>query len=195
MNTFSANSLKLLDSSVDDFINKYILHLDFINKSDLAKSGEKLHGFISYYLKGFCTKNIKIALNEKEKETIEKVLKLEIFKEKEKFIKTEESFLVKCAGDKFSFYLTGRFDAIYKNNDSYTIFDWKSRNIPKDPQNELQSIVYLYCASEIFKSKNISIKYLSLETQELCEAKFDDKDKYLNKIHGIVEKMPLKYLT
>lgn len=195
MNTFSVNSLKLLEKNEQEFIDKYILHLDFLNKNEPAKMGERLHGFICYYLRGFNMDKIYNSLEQKEKEMLQNVLKLDIFNQKEKFIKTEESFLVKVRGDKFNFYLTGRFDAIYKDNDGYIIFDWKSKNIPNNPQEELQSVVYLYCASEIFNTQNIKIQYLSLEKQTSTTVEFKDKNQYLKRICSIADKIPIKYLT
>lgn len=195
MNTFSVNSLKLLEKNEQEFINKYILHLDFLNKNEPAKMGERLHGFICYYLRGFNMDKIYNSLEQKEKEILQNVLKLDIFSQKEKFIKTEEGFLVKVKGDKFNFYLTGRFDAIYKDNDGYIIFDWKSKNIPQNPQEELQSVVYLYCASEIFNTQNIKIQYLSLEKQTSTTVELKDKNEYLKRICSIADKMPIKYLT
>lgn len=195
MNIFSVNSLKLLEKNEQEFIDKYILRLDFLNKNEPAKMGERLHGFICYYLRGFNMDKIYNSLEQKEKEMLQNVLKLDIFNQKEKFIKTEESFLVKVRGDKFNFYLTGRFDAIYKDNDGYIIFDWKSKNIPQNPQEELQSVVYLYCASEIFNTQNIKIQYLSLEKQTSTTVEFKDKNQYLKRICSIADKIPLKYLT
>lgn len=195
MNTFSVNSLKLLEKNEQEFIDKYILHLDFLNKNEPAKMGERLHGFICYYLRGFNMDKIYNSLEQKEKEILQNVLKLDIFSQKEKFIKTEEGFLVKVKGDKFNFYLTGRFDAIYKDNDGYIIFDWKSKNIPQNPQEELQSVVYLYCASEIFNTQNIKIQYLSLEKQTSTTVELKDKNEYLKRICSIADKMPIKYLT
>ena len=195
MNTFSVNSLKLLDKSTEEFINKYILHLDFLSYNQNAKSGERLHAMISYYLKGFDITKLTNSLNKDEKEILEKSLSLDIFKEKEKFIKSEESFLIKCCKDDLIFYLSGRFDAIFKDEEKYTIYDWKLKNIPQNPKDDLQSIVYLYCASKIFNTKNIAIKYISLETQQIAEIDFIDEKAYLDKIFNIIEKLPKKYLT
>ena len=111
MNTFSVNSLKLLDKNIKDFINKYILHLEFLSSNQSSKRGERLHAMISYYLKNFDITKILNSLNQDEKEILEKTLTLDIFKEKEKFIKSEETFLIKCCKDDLIFYLSGRFDA------------------------------------------------------------------------------------
>ncbi len=195
MNTFSVNSLKILDESVENYINKYILKLDFLNQNESAKRGERLHAMISYYLSGFDITKIKNNMPKIEKEMLDRVLDCEIFKDREKFIKSEESFLVKCSGGGFDFYLTGRFDAIFQDGGKYVIYDWKSKNIPKNPDTRLQSIVYLYCASKIFKTQNISIRYISLENLESASADFLDEKGYFERILGIIEKLPKKYLT
>lgn len=195
MNTFSVNSLKLLGKSTEEFINKYILHLDFLSYNQSAKSGERLHAMISYYLKGFDITKLANSLNKDEKEILEKSLSLDIFKEKEKFIKSEESFLVKYCKNDLIFYLSGRFDAIFKDGEKFIIYDWKSKNIPQNPQDDLQSIVYLYCASKIFNTKNIAIKYISLENQQITQTNFEDENAYLERIFNIVKKLPKKYLT
>ena len=195
MNTFSANSLKVLDENVENFINRYILQLDFLNKNESAKRGERLHAMISYYIKGFDITKIKSNMPKIEQELLEKVLRDEIFKNKEKFIKSEENFLVKCTHKGYNFYLTGRFDAIFQDKDNYIIYDWKSKNIPQNPQDDLQSVVYLYCASKIFNTKNVTIRYISLESQGMTQAEFKDENLYLERIIGIIEKLPKKYLA
>ena len=195
MNTFSVNSLKLLDKNIEDFINKYILHLEFLSSNQSSKRGERLHAMISYYLKNFNITKILNSLNQDEKEILEKTLTLDIFKEKEKFIKSEETFLIKCCKDDLIFYLSGRFDAIFKDGEKFIIYDWKSKNIPQNPQDDLQSIVYLYCASKIFNTKNIAIKYISLENQQITQTNFENENAYLERIFNIVKKLPKKYLT
>lgn len=212
MNTFSVNTLKSLDENTDEFINKYILKLDFLNaKNQSTRRGERLHGMISYYIRGFDIEKIKNAMASDEKEILEKTLSLEIFKNRANFIKSEEPFLVKCSscntngtttqkiqqhtGANFNFYLTGRFDAIYFDKGEYIIYDWKSKNIPKDPENDLQSVVYLYCGSKIFSAKNISICYLSLEKGQSTKVHFSDEKLYFERILNIIKKLPSKYLT
>lgn len=195
MNTFSVNSLKLLEKNKEDFINKYILHLDFLSSNKSTKRGERLHGLISYYIQGYDISKIKNSLAKDEKEILDKTLLLEIFKEKKKFIKSEDGFLIKCKNKDLTIYLTGRFDAVYKDKNTYIIYDWKSKNIPPNPQEDLQSIVYMYCASKIFNTKDIQIKYISLENQEFVQAEFKDENTYLERIFNIIKKLPKKYLT
>lgn len=195
MNTFSVNSLKLLDKSLEEFEKKYIHHLDFFTKNESAKQGEKLHGLIYYYLCNFDTKKIEASLLPEEKILFEEIKQLDIFKYKNNFIKKEENFLIKVKKEHTIFYLAGRFDAVYRENENYIIYDWKLKNIPKDPKNDLQSIVYLYCASKIFNTQNISMCYFSLKTKENAVIKFEDENNYVNKIYSIIKKLPKKYLA
>ena len=63
---------------------------------------------------------------------------------KDFFIETEYPFLIKEELNNENYYLTGRFDAIYKKDSEYIIYDWKTLNLPKNPKDDLQSIVYIY---------------------------------------------------
>ena len=48
--TFSANSLKILDKSTEDFRLKYIENLYFTPDNKKAKTGQNLHNFLCFYL-------------------------------------------------------------------------------------------------------------------------------------------------
>ena len=85
------------------------------------------------------------------------------------------------------YYLTGRFDAIYKD-ENYIIYDWKTLNIPKNAEEDLQTIVYLYCASKIFNTQNIKIRYVSVEKSDFKDIEFKDCEIYKKRIDEIVEK-------
>ena len=120
IDTFSANSLKVLDRSFEELKNKYIYNL-FLNKKDeRAVLGQKFHNLICAYLKGFDVSKIILELDENEIEIWQK-LKITLEEKKEYFIKTEYSFLIKEELRDNFYYLTGRFDAIYKENDEYII--------------------------------------------------------------------------
>lgn len=187
IDTFSSNSLKILDKSLEEFKNKYIYNLSFFKKEERALLGEKFHSLICAYLKNIPISKMIFDLDDKEKiiwNNLQNFLK----DKKENFKYTEYPFLIKEElGEKF-YYLTGRIDAIYKENDFYTIYDWKTLNLPKNPQDDLQSVVYLYCASKIFDSENIKIKYLSIEKLDFVEVKFNKQNDYKKRIDSIIEK-------
>lgn len=185
IDTFSANSLKILEKSVEEFKNKYVYNLSLFKKDPRATLGQKFHSLICFYINDFDTSKIELDLNEKEKiiwENLKNILK----DKKQNFIKTEYPFLIKDKLNDENYYLTGRFDAIYKENDSYIIYDWKTLNLPKNPENDLQSVVYLYCASKIFNSEKIKMKYLSIEKLNFIDIDFKKTEIYKKRIDEII---------
>ena len=188
IDTFSANSLKILDRSLEEFKNKYIYNLSLFKKDERATLGQKFHSLICYYINGFEVSKIELELNEKEN-TIWQNLKNIIKDSKENFIHTEYPFLIKDKLENKDYYLTGRYDAIYQDKDGIVIYDWKTLNLPKDPFNDLQSIVYLYCASKIFNTHKIKMRYLSIERLDFIDVEFQTPEIYKKRIDEIILKL------
>lgn len=188
IDTFSAHSLKILEKNPDEFKDKFIYNLSLFKKDDRAVLGQKFHALICYYINNFDVDKMINSLDEKEKivwQNLEKILK----DERKYFIHTEYPFLIKEDLDGWNYYLTGRFDAIYKKDDFYTIYDWKTLNLPKNPSYDLQSVVYMYCASKIFNTKNIKMRYLSLEKLDIVEVDYLNDEKYKERIEKIIQKL------
>ena len=187
IDTFSANSLKILDKSTQEFENKYIHNLYLHKKDKRALIGQKFHSLICFYIQNIDTSKLVLNLNIQEQKIWEKLKKnLDSFKQG--FIKTEYPFLIKENLKDKPYYLTGRFDAIHKENETYTIYDWKTLNIPKSPKEDLQSIVYLFCANKIFKTDKIKLRYLSIEKLDFCDVFFEKSEIYKKRIDEIVLK-------
>ena len=188
IDTFSANSLKILDKSLEEFKNKYVYNLSLFKKDKRATLGQKFHSLICYFINGFDVSKLELELSEKEK-TIWQNLKNIIKDDKKNFVHTEYPFLIKDKLETKNYYLTGRYDAIYQDDDGIVIYDWKTLNLPKDPMNDLQSIVYLYCGSIIFKTKKIKMRYLSIERLNFIDVEFESLEKYKNRIDEIILKL------
>lgn len=190
IDTFSAHSLKILDKNKEEFENIFLNNLSFFKKDEKAAQGSKFHSLICSYIKGFDTSYLINDLNEEELYywyNLEKKLA----PIKHLFVKTEYSFLIK---EKFSekkdYFLTGRFDAILKDeNENLIIYDWKTLNLPKDPKNDLQTIMYLYCCFKIFKTKKIIMRYLSIEKLNSFDVTFENEIVYMEKIKKIISKI------
>jgi len=183
LDTFSANSLKVLDKNLDDFINKYIYHLAIYKKDERAILGSKYHALMCQYLRNYDISKMKKEL--KNPIVFDKFLKTI---NKNNFIKTEYSFLVKDELNNKPYYLTGRYDAIYKENKNYIIYDWKTLNIPNNAQDDLQTIVYLYTASKVFKTNLIKMRYVSIEKGIFQDIDFTKEEIYKKRIDKIIEK-------
>ena len=188
IDTFSANSLKILDRSIEEFKNKYVYNLSLFQKDQRTTLGQKFHNLICFYIRGFDVSKIISELTFDENIAWQK-LKDILKDKKDNFIKTEYPFLIKEELNSKPYYLTGRFDAIYKENDCYIIYDWKTLNLPKDAESDLQSIVYLYCASKIFNTANIKIRYLSIEKLDFLDINFSKCEIYKKRIDEIISKL------
>ncbi len=200
IDTFSSNSLKILDRDLIEFEKKYIYNLSLYKKDEKATLGQNFHNIIRYYINGFDVEKMILKLDEKEKNAFEKLRDYIDRVGLDGFIETEYSFLIKdeiiLNNEKKNYFLTGRYDAIYKDaagykNDSadgFIIYDWKTLNIPYNAQDDLQSIVYLYCASKIYKTNNIKIRYYSIEKGEFSDIEFENSEKYKKRIDGIIGK-------
>lgn len=188
IDTFSAHSLKILDKNVDEFKNKFIYNLSLFKKDPRAILGQKFHALICYYINNFDVSKLTQNLT-KEEQVIWKNLENILKDKKDNFIQTEYPFLIKEDLNGWNYYLTGRYDAIYKENNQYIIYDWKTLNFPKNPKEDLQSVVYLYCANKIFKSENIIMRYLSIEKLDFIDINFEQCEKYKNRIDSIILKL------
>jgi len=103
------------------------------------------------------------------------------------FIKTEYPFLIKDELNSKPYYLTGRYDAVYKD-EGYIIYDWKTLNIPKNIQDDLQTIVYLYSASKIFNTQFVKIRYVAIEKLEYKDVEFKNIAYYKERIDKIISR-------
>ena len=65
IDTFSANSLKELDKSFEDFKNKYIYNLSIYKKDERTLLGQKFHSLICFYIRGFDVSRLVLDLNKK----------------------------------------------------------------------------------------------------------------------------------
>lgn len=189
IDTFSANSLEILNNSKEEFYNKYILNLELIVQNNDIKLGNKFHNLICYYLKNHEIKKFENALNDKEKILWENIKnsKIAILAKSagEKFI--EQPFFIKEYIENKPFYLTGRFDAIVKIDDKYIILDWKINNIPKNYEDTMQTLVYLHCASRLYKTNNVEMIYYSLMKNEF--KKIQNKGDAFKKIKEVIKKI------
>jgi len=186
--TFSANSLKVLERSVEEFKNKYIENLTLFKNDIRASLGQRFHSLICAYIKGFDITKFEKSLSSDEFNNWI-LLKEKLKDKRNNFISCEHSFLIKNILNKKPYYLTGRFDAVYKENDEITIYDWKTLNIPKNPFNDLQTVVYLYCAGKIYKTENVKMKYISIEKQTSSEIIYSNKKEYKKRIEDIILKL------
>jgi len=172
IDTFSVNSLKLIQKSTEEFKNKYIEGLEFYKKDENTSLGNIFHTLISYYLRGYDIEKYLENLEESKKETFYSLINSDIMKtilsSDKKFI--EQPFFIKFELNNAPFYLTGRFDLVIQKGNKFTIIDWKTKTIPKNPMDDIQTVVYTYALSKMTSTKEIDMVYYSLSTGETAQA-------------------------
>lgn len=176
-NNFSANMLKTFKECPQKYILQYIENIQIPQITKFADTGKNIHALINYYFNNFDITKIAEALSNEEKNLWQSFLNLNI--KKENIYKSEYTFNVKIGE---SDWLTGRIDAILKENDKYIIYDWKTGNLPKNPETDLQTCIYLFSVYKIFKSKKlvsnieeISFIYTNLKTNEKIKIEINEQ--------------------
>ncbi len=202
-NTFSANMIKVFDECPQKYYLIYEKGISLPQDKTPAKEGENIHALISYYLKGYNIDKLINVLNEKEKALWQNFLELK-FTQKD-VEACEKSFNYNFDGLN---WLTGRIDAIIKEENTFVIYDWKTGKIPSNPEESPQTIIYLFSIFAKLKQQNkinnyndLKMVYLNLKTLEKTEVKLDKRyHSYINdyicnkiaKINNKAEILPAK---
>ena len=104
------------------------------------------------------------------------------------YLKSEFTLMLKLS----DYWLSGRLDALVNNGDNYYILDYKTGAIPKDPQYDPQTMIYLLCADKYLKSyKTLSFVYIDLKNKQNYVIEFNEdlKAKYRQNLLEICNKI------
>ncbi len=169
--TFTINMLKTFKECPKKYEYVYIQKLRLPEDSKKTLTGNKLHSLINFYLKKQDISKLLPLLDDKEKVLWDSFKKLC----PDNVIESEYSFNLKFK----DIWLTGRIDAIFKDDNKYLIADWKTSGYIRNDGNEkeqLQTAFYLYSLFNIYKEKGLinnfdelSMKYFVLSSGEVLE--------------------------
>ena len=192
MNNFSPNMLKTFDECQMKFFFKYMRKLSVPQDKKHFEKGKKIHALASYYLNGEDVSKMERVLNSEEQETWSALKSNQFFKLK--MLNTEYNLSCKVGNH----WIGGRLDAFMSDGDNYYILDYKTGNIPKNPELDFQTIVYLLCADKFLRHKKINYKslqfvYLGLKNNVEASIVLDEnlKKQYEDKIVSTCEKIDL----
>lgn len=182
---FSPNMLKTFQSCPLKYLFKYVEKISTPQKANFFEKGKKIHALAHYYLRGDDITKFEPTLSIEEKQIWE-ILKANKYFQK-KYINSE--YNLACRVDKF--WIGGRLDAVVFDNDTYYILDYKTGQIPKNPEFDFQTMVYLLALSENFKTNNIKFVYIDLKNNQNVEIEFSEENKcqYIQKIKEICNKI------
>lgn len=192
MNNFSPNMLKIFEECPKKFFFKYIQKISTPQRANLFEKGKKIHALANYHLNGADISKMEKVLTADENiawETLKtnKYLNLNV-------LNTE--YNLSCKID--NYWIGGRLDAFMNDGNNYFILDYKTGNIPKNAEQDFQTIVYLLCADKFLKQKKIDNKslqfvYLGLKNDIEKSILLDNelKKQYEEKIVAICKKIDL----
>ena len=168
---------------------KYIDKISLPQKAVFFEKGKKVHALANYYLRGDDISKLEPTLNEVEKEAWNNLKNNEFFNFK--YVNSEYNLSCKV-GD---FWIGGRLDAIVKQEDVdvamptyisnehqktqetiYYILDYKTCSIPKNPEYDYQTMVYLLClssASFVKPHDKLKFVYIDLKNNQNCIVDFN----------------------
>ena len=161
MNNFSPNMLKTFESCPLKYYYKYVQRVSVPQKASFFEKGKKVHALAHYYLRGDNISKLETALTHEEKQVWESLKNNTYFQKN--YVNSEYNLSCKIYG----FWIGGRLDALMKDNNDYFILDYKTGSIPKNPEKDYQTMVYLLSADKFLKEYNsLSFIYIDLKNNE-----------------------------
>ncbi len=187
MNSYSPNMLKTFSDCPYKFYLKYVRKISIPQQASYFEKGKKIHAIANYYLRGDDISKIIKGLDEDELIIWNKLFNNEFFKMS--YVKSEYNLSCRV-GD---FWVGGRLDALMRHNDDYYILDYKTGSIPKNPEMDFQTMVYLICADKkLNKYNSLKFIYIDLKNNKnfIIELTQELKQKYERILEDIC-----KYIT
>ena len=197
MNSFSPNMLKTFETCPKKYYFKYIEKISVPQKSSFFEKGKKVHALANYYLRGDDISKMEKALNSEE-------LKLwQILKQNKFFNKTYVNSEYNLSCKVGNYWVGGRLDALMKDNLSskgegdsicegggYYILDYKTGSIPKNPEYDYQTSIYLLSASKMY-GKNLKFIYIDLKNNQnvLIDFSLEKEQEYEKMLIEICDKI------
>lgn len=167
MNSFSPNMLKTFETCPKKYYFKYVQNISVPQPVSFFEKGKKIHALANYYLKGADISNLLRELSFEEHQIWENLLNNEFFQKS--YVNSEYNLSARV-GD---FWVGGRLDALMKDDESYYILDYKTGSIPKNPEYDFQTMVYLICADRLLKTYGtLKFVYIDLKNNKNCVIEF-----------------------
>ena len=168
--TYSPAMLKIFEQCKKKFEYKYVKGISIPVDTSKMQQGKNIHALANYYLKNYNIDKLEKALTPDE-ETLWNALK-NIKQFQYEYLESEYNLTSKI--DKF--WISGRLDALVKNNKDYYILDYKTGQIPQNPEYDYQTIIYLLMVNKLIKNySSLNFIYIDLKNQKTTEIKFTDK--------------------
>ncbi|OGI00033.1 MAG: hypothetical protein A2104_03730 [Candidatus Melainabacteria bacterium GWF2_32_7] len=172
-NTFNHDKFNTWEKCKKRYYFKYIKELKWPELGDNYKLGQSIHALIDYYLRGLKVDHLLKTADSEIKTHWESIQNHSIIKND--VIVTEWAFNSRIGDSKY--WLNGRIDAVFYNKEQakYIIADWKTgQNIPKNPESDFQSMLYLYAFYRGHKDLKLKLKQEDIVFQYIKTPNMDN---------------------
>lgn len=180
--------LKIFEECPQKYKFMYVDKISLPQNKYFFEKGKKIHAIASYYIKGFDVSKLENALNETERKIWNYLKSTKYFKYE--FLKSEYQLNMKIT----EYWIGGRLDALVKDENNYYILDYKTGEIPKNPEFDYQTMIYLLCADKKIKNyDSLSFVYLDLKNNSEYKIQFADELKamYQEKLLKMLKQLDL----
>lgn len=155
---YSANMLKTYKTCPLKYKLKYVERFSLPQKFEVFEKGKKIHALAYYYLKGDDVSRFETALTPDESAVWAHLKENEFFNMQT--YRAEFDLNVKI--DRF--WVGGRLDAVVTDGaGNYYILDYKTGAVPKNPEEDLQTLVYLAALEAHLKGEFKSLKFVYID--------------------------------
>lgn len=177
--------LKTFNECPRKFNFKYLQDIQMPVNDEIFEFGKNIHALASYYLKKENIDKMEKSLTPKELEVWTYLKTCKYFGYE--VINTEYNLAVKIGKHFFG----GRLDALVKDENKYYILDYKTGSAPKNAKFDYQTMIYILCVKEFFKTNNITFVYIDLKHKEdvIIPFSIETEEDYINRLLEISNKI------
>lgn len=155
---YSPNMLKTFEECQKKYFFKYVKNISVPQKISVFEKGKTIHALANYWLRGQEISKFETILSDEEKILWSKLKNNEYLKKE--YINSEYTLNRKIG----EYFVTGRIDALVKSGNDYFILDYKTGSVPKNPEYDFQTMIYLLMVKEYFPDINsVAFVYIDLK--------------------------------
>lgn len=168
---YSPNMLKTYEQCPRRYFYRYLEGISVPMSLQPFEKGKKIHALANYFLKGINISRIETALTPVEREIWNTLLDNPFFKKD--CLQSEYQLSCKI-GD---FWVGGRLDAVVHDYEQYYILDYKTGAVPKKPEYDYQTMIYLLCLDKLLNGnyESLSFVYINLKDKNNYVINFDER--------------------
>lgn len=185
-NSFSPNMLKTYEQCPKKFYFRYVENVNVPLSSTPFEKGKKIHALANYFLQGVNISRIETALTQEEKDVWNLLLGNQFFQKD--YYNSEYQLSCKIG----NYWVGGRLDAVVFDNDYFYVLDYKTGSIPKTPEFDYQTMIYLLSLdAHLANYSGLAFVYINLKDKKNYVIPFNDiaKSEYTKRILEICDKI------